>query len=55
MLLLGFHVTKVTYYVAIMTASCSVIIDVSYVSITLLLRDKVCIANLSKETVYSKC
>ena len=35
-----------------MTASCSAILGVSYGTVTLLLRDTVCSANLSKESVF---
>ena len=45
----GFPVAKVIYYVTIMAASCSAIISVSYGTITLMLRDTVCIVHLSKE------
>ena len=55
MFLFGFPVAAVTYYVTITTASCSAIIDVSYGTITLLLRDTVCSANIYKESVSSKC
>ena len=55
LLIVGFPVAKVTYYVTIMAASCSAIISVSYGTITLLLRDTVCSANLSQESVSSKC
>ena len=52
MLLLGTPVVKVTNYVIIITASCSAIIDVSYGTMTLLLRDTVCSDNLSEECLF---
>ena len=49
-----FSNAKVTYYVTVMTACCSATIGVSCGTITLLLRDTVCGANLSKESVSSR-